>query len=350
MKRFLLFANQLYCYQILRPLQKAITERGDEAAWFLHKIPNLLTEQDAPLLSTVEAVKEFNPDAVFVPTNWVPDFFPGIKVQVFHGFDVGKRAGTRQEHARIRGLFDLYCTQGPQTTRQFEEKAEKYGHFRVAETGWSMLDPLLQPEQGTTLRDQLNIDKPIILFGSTFSPTFSSARIVADTIERLSREGRWHWLINLHPKMDADVVERYRRMQGENLNFFDSSHNTFPLLRAADAMLCDTSSIFLQYLLLNKPVVTYKTALPGPHLIDVQDVDKIEPALEHALTRPPELMQAIKQYGDFIHPYRDGKSSQRILEATDNLIRHGMGTRRSKPLNLWRKLQMRRRLGYYRIR
>jgi hypothetical protein len=51
------------------------------------------------------------------------------------------RNGT-QYHFIIRGLFDLYCTHGPNTTGRFEELAGKSGHFRVSETGWSKLDPL----------------------------------------------------------------------------------------------------------------------------------------------------------------------------------------------------------------
>ncbi len=349
MNRYLLFANQLYCYPILRPLQEAIVQRGDEAAWFIHKIPNLLTGSDGRLLESVEAVREFNPTAVFVPTNWIPDFFPGVKVQVFHGFDVGKRVGTSQEHARIRGLFDLYCTQGPQTTRQFEAKARKYPHFKVTETGWPMLDPLFRNTGHANLREQLGIDKPVILYGSTFSPSYSSAAILADRIEELSRNGEWHWLINLHPKMPSPIVDRYRNMTNDNLTFFDNKQDTFPLMHAADAMLCDTSSIFLQYLLLNKPVVTFRNAAPGPHLIDVQNIDEIEPALKQALTRPAELIEEIKKYGDFIHPYRDGKSSERVLRATDDFIANYKGRLKPKPLNIGRKLQMRKRLKYWKF-
>ena len=350
MNQYLLFANQLYCYQILRPLQKAIIERGDRVAWYLHNIPDLLTAEDGPRLKTVEAVQAYNPTAVYVPTNWIPDFFPGVKVQVFHGFDVGKRTGTRQAHARIRGLFDLYCTQGPQTTEQFERKAKQYGHFKVVETGWPMLDPLFRPETETPLREQLRIDRPVILYGSTFSPTFSSARRLAGTIEKLAHTGRWHWFINLHPKMDADVVARYRDMECEHLNFFDNRQNTFPLLRAADAMLCDTSSIFLQYLLLDKPVVTFKTATPGPQLIDINREQDIEPSLEYALSRPEPLMREIRKYGDHIHPFRDGRSSQRVLQATDEFIADHMGRLKPKPLNIWRKIQMRKKMKYYRLR
>ena len=50
----------------------------------------------------------FKPDAVFVPGNWVPHFFPGVKVRVGHGFAVSGKENTFS----IRGLFDIYCTLG----------------------------------------------------------------------------------------------------------------------------------------------------------------------------------------------------------------------------------------------
>jgi CDP-glycerol glycerophosphotransferase (TagB/SpsB family) len=350
MNRYLLFANQPYCFPILRPLQKAIVQRGDQAAWFIHNTPNLLTAEDAPLLDSIEAVQAFNPAAVYVPTNWIPDFFPGIKVQVFHGFDVGKRAGTRQEHARIRGLYDLYCTQGPHTTEQFERKAKTYKHFKVTETGWPMLDPLFEPESHPTLREKLGTDKPVILFGSTFSPSLTQAKTLAPVIHKLSQTGRWHWLINLHPKMDPSVVKTFQAMQGPHLTFFDRSQDTMPLLKTADVMLCDTSSFFLQFLLLNKPVVTFNTAVPGPQLHNIHKLEEVESALDYALTRPPELIQEIQKYCDTIHPYRDGKSSERVLQATDDFIANYQGKLKPKPFNLWRKIQMRYRMHYYKLR
>ena len=347
MKHYLLFANQLYCYPILRPIQKAIKARGDDAAWFIHDIPRLLNEDDFPVLDTIKAVQQYKPDAVYVPTNWVPDFFPGVKVEVFHGFNVGKRANTKQDHFRIRGHFDLYCTQGPDTTGPFQQLAEEHGYFKIAETGWSKLDPMFDYPTPDALRKKIGTDKPIILFASTFSPKLTSAPQLADTIRRLSASGRWHWIVTLHPKMDPAIVDIYRDMQGEHLNFFESDQEIIPLLHAADAMLCDTSSIFLEYLLLNKPVVTFNTAVPGPHVIDIHNTEEVESALERALNRPDDLMQAIVKYGDHIHPYRDGKSSERILQATDDFIANDLGRLKSKPFNLGRKLQMRKQLRYY---
>ena len=51
-----------------------------------------------------------------------------------------------------------------------------------------------------------------------------------------------------------------------------------------------------------------------------------------------------------MHPYTDGKSSERVLDAADTFQTRTLGRLKAKPLNLWRKIQVRKRLGYYRFR
>jgi hypothetical protein len=58
-------------------------------------------------------------------------------------------------------------------------------------------------------------------------------------------------------------------------------------------------------------------------------------------------MNAIRDYANRIHPYCDGRSSERVLIATDNVIRAGREGLKKKPFNAWRRLQARQRLGYW---
>jgi CDP-glycerol glycerophosphotransferase (TagB/SpsB family) len=351
MRRYLFYVSQVYSLAILRPLQKLILERGDAAAWFFDS-PNAGAAHLLPgerSLASVADVKAFNPQAVFVPGNIVPDFFPGLKVEVFHGLandDTGKPG-----HYRIRGFFDLYCTHAPEGTRNFQALAEKHPHFKVVETGWPKVDPLFATDDDTTdLRRELGIIKPIVFYASTFSPSLTSAPAIVEEIARLSRSGRWHWLLTLHPKMPAEVVDRYRRLAGPDLTFFESSQDVVPLLRAGDIMLCDTSSIALEFMLLDKPVVTFRTRVPGPQVLDVRDTGELEAALGKALTRPAEQMAAMRTFIDRLHPYRDGRSAERVLAATDDLIESGAAGLLPKPFNLVRRMKIRRQLGYYRWR
>lgn len=341
-KRYLMYASQLYALAILRPLQSVIKERGDEVAWFFDGDGEAFLTEDERLLGTISDVMDYNPDAVFVPGNWVPDFFPGIKVQVKHGL-ISHKFPDRKGHFRIRGFFDLYATHGPDTTGPFRKLACKYKHFDVVETGWPKMDPLF--EEGADLP---KYDRPVIMLGSTFTPRVSCAIPLLETVARLSRSGRWQWLISLHPKMDPQVVSAFKKLQGEYLSYPDTD-DIIPLLRAAAVMVCDTSSILSEFLLQQKPVVTFKHEIPGPHMINIDDPEKLEASIAYALTRPPELLSEIKKYTEAIHPYRDGHSSDRVLAATDLLIEQGIGHLKHKPLNLWRKFQIRKRLGYYRL-
>ena len=143
-KHYLLYGSERYALAILRPLQAAIRARGDEAAWFFDGPGGEDLVEGERWLRTTEEVRAFAPRAVLTPSNAVPHFFPGVKAEIFHGFDAGK-----PRHIYIRGFFDLYCTTGPNDTAAFGDMADKLGHFSVAQTGWPKLDPfadVFQPD------------------------------------------------------------------------------------------------------------------------------------------------------------------------------------------------------------
>lgn len=276
--------------------------------------------------------------AVITSSNAVPHFFPGVKVETFHGFDAGK-----PRHIYIRGFFDLYCTTGPRDTAQFQAIADRLGHFTVTETGWPKIDPFMQQIAGPLPPVRT---PPVILYHSTFSPSWSAAETLYEEVKRLSRGGEWKWIVTFHPKMNPDTVARYRALENEHLRFADDD-NILALFPQVDMMCSDTSSALNEFLLTRKPVVTFRNRRPGPQLIDIDEVAQFEPAIRRALSRPPTLMAAIRDYGDSIHPYRDGRSSERVLDAIDAFIAAGASNRKPKPLNLWRKLKIRRRIGYW---
>lgn len=347
MKRYLFYIEQNYSYAILRPVQEAIRRRGGEVAWLpvgREINADFLRPNEHRLENIAEAIA-WDPYAVLVPGNEVPNFLPGLKVTMLHGLISNKfrRRDGVQYHFIIRGMFDLYCMHGPNTTGKFEELAKKHGNFRVAETGWCKLDPLfdgsLQP---------VPEDRPVIMFTSTFTPRLSAAPHLLDTIRELAAKGRWKWIVNVHPKMRQEIVEQLRALASENLEFVETD-DIMPLLARADAMLGDTSSVLSEFLVQDKPVVTFRTNKPEEYLFDVQEADKVEAALEHVLSRPPELMKRIKRYVDATHPYRDGKSSERTLDAIDEMIETGRTGLKKRPRNLYRHWKMRRLLNYWKL-
>ena len=346
-RRYLFYAEQNYCYSILRPIQRVLKARGDEVAW-LPVGADLDRSEFTPAERTFESVKQavaWNPFAVFVPGNFVPRFIPGVKVMVTHGLLSEKR---RKKDGVVysfieRGLFDLYITHGPSTTPTWQDMAQAAGYFEVAECGWPKLDPLFD---GSLVRTPSA--RPVIYFASTFSPRLSAAPWLVETVQRLAQEKDWLWLIHFHAKVPPDVTQRYRDIQSGRLRVVNG-HDTLPLLMNADAMLCDTSSIISEFALLQKPVVTFRNLSPQNYMINVTRPEQVGEALELALSRPPHVMEAIADHARQTHPWNDGRCSERVVAATDRLLDKGLGHLRPKPRNLIRHWKMRRELNYYRF-
>lgn len=347
-QRYLMYISQNYSYAILRPIQDKIMKRGGEVAWFLEgsEVSHQHIKNSEVKLADIEQVVAWKPDVVLVPGNVVPSFIPGVKVGVFHGFDVGKlnRRGN-EDHYNIRHCFDLYCTQGPSTTKKFKKLAKLDNTFSVAETGWSTLDPLFLDTKDNLFIDK-NDQRKTVLLCSTFSRNLSCAAIVFETVKRLSETGEWRWLVQFHPKMDKSVVELYKSIQGEHLQFVETD-NVLPLLQAADVMLCDTSSVLIMHILQRKPVVAFNNKTNNDCLIHINKVEDIYSAIQCALTEPVDLMERIDEYCNAIHPYRDGESSNRVLEAVERFKRNKFNGLKAKPWNIIRQLKLRKKLNYW---
>ncbi len=337
-KRYLFFVSISYSYSILRPLQKEIWRRGDEVSWFIEDSSPVQLEEGERQLKTIQEVIEYDPIAVFAPGNYIYSFLPGVKVSVFHGYPINKRKEKNDEHFKIRGMFDIYCTQGESSTSVFKELEKKHKYFKVYETGWSKVDSFFSPEVTNQPR---NNKKPTILVASTFSKGISSLHEFYPIIKRLAHKRSWNWIITFHPKLqDKDLIEKYELLASKTSNItFLPTLNGGQDLNDTDAMLCDSSSIIIEYMLFDKPVVTYKNTSPGKHLINVTDVNEIEQALEEALTYPKELMKEIRSYTQLHEGHRDGKNSARILDAVDDFIENHKGNMKRKPINLFRKLK-----------
>ncbi len=343
-KRYLFYISQDYAYGILRPLQFAIRERGGEVAWFLEgqEVSAKFLHSTEKQLGSLDEVFAYQAGATVFPGNIAPTFLPGINVAVFHGFDAGKvdKRG-RNDHYKIRNCFDLYCTQGPESTGIFESLSSKPRSYHVKQTGWCALDPLFSSTQ--TVSDT----RPTVLFCSTFSKRLSCAERLYNTIKQLSQTGKWRWIVQFHPKMSRETVEKYKSLTCEHLTLVETD-DINPLLHQANVMLCDTSSVISMFLLLNKPVVTFDNISPGDHLSNVSDENELERALLSAFGKPAELMRSIEAYGQQVHPYSDGLSSQRTLDAIDYAVAN-TSTLIRKKLDILRQYKMRKKLGYWRF-
>ena len=185
------------------------------------------------------------------------------------------------------------------------------------------------------------------MYAATFTDDLSSARVLFAEIARQVASGERYWLLTLHPKTEPDIVERYRALGGDHARFFEAV-DLVPMMRAADVLVSDTSSVVSEFIVQGKPVVTLRNRAPKPHMLDIAEPEQLEAALRTALAPPTDLLERIDAYAAQIHPLRDGRSSARVLAATAALLRGELGTLAPKPINAWRKLQG--RLRYLRWR
>ena len=342
--KYLFFVTKPYSFAILEPIHQFITNaKNGETVWFTAStakniIPN------GKLLNTTEEVMAYNPDAVLVPGNIVPNYWPGIKVQIFHGLDDEVKG-----FYNITGQFDLYCTHGQESTKRFKQLAQKLKYFTVEETGWPKLDPLFdkinsKQDSKENIIKKIGFDpkKPIILYAPTFPLKYTSAY---DLFEEISKsKDKYQWLIKFHTLMDKNIQNKYRDLAGKTFKIIDDN-NVLPYFDISNILITDTSSVAYEFLPLDRPIVTYKAIARKDKGINIVDPKDLLGAITRSLLDPMEFSASRRFYLDEIHPHNDGKSSGRVVNAIkDSIARNIFSELKSKPRNWIRNRKIKRML------
>ena len=317
----ILFCMNPYSFGILEPVMQVLKEKNHEFIWFIR--PEILDKfpyQEQRFTSKIEDLVRFNSDAIFVPGNEVPHYLRGVKTQVFHGL-----AGEKKGHFRIRNYFDLYLTQGPYFTRRFSEAAVKYKDFEVVETGWPKLDvygkELHKYDSVKLTLLKKSKTKKIILYAPTFSPSLTSAPHLLTQIEELAKSKEYLIVIKFHDLMAEDLIDSYKKlsMSFENVLFIEE-RNIIKYLLIADLMISDTSSVVYEFLLLDKPVITFKNnslAIKWDNQLLFSGLVK---RVTENLLKDPFKQQRLKILNEY-HPYTDGNSAKRMVGAVEEYIK-----------------------------
>jgi CDP-glycerol glycerophosphotransferase (TagB/SpsB family) len=161
--------------------------------------------------------------------------------------------------------------------------------------------------------------------------------------------GTYQFLCVLHPVLDQETKDKFKSLESPTFNYFDTT-DLIPLFKRADIMLSDTTSAIIEFLLQEKPVVTFRNRMPGDHLIDVTEVSEIESGIKLALAKPEKTMDSIRDYVKWTHPFCDGKSSKRVIDATIAFLNKDKSHLKSKPWNIIRKWKVRKRFKYYTLK
>jgi len=341
--KWLFFVTKPYSFSILEPIQKAITESDyGIVKWFS---ASSATNYSCPgdQLKSNEEVSDYNPDAVIVPGNIVPHFWPGLKVQIFHGLDEEVKG-----FYNITGFFDLYCTTGPVMTGKFSTLAKNKKHFLVRETGWPKLDPIYNNkwsfgDQKDQLISQYELSPglPIILYAPTFPSKYTSALDLLGSIRQL-QEHDYNWIIKFHSLMDESIKEKYKKLDSNNFRIIDEL-NILPIMAGSDIMITDTSSVAYEFLHFDRPLITYQAIARREKGIDIKDPSELSSAIERSLNNLDEFSGNRETCLKDIHPYSDGNSSNRVLKGIAEILADGLqNDLKQKPQNIIRKYQIRK--------
>lgn len=336
-----LFCNLPYAFSIFKPLADALKTKGMTPLWYMNPSLRKQFPYEGEIMTSIEELEAYESDAIFVCGNDVPFWLRGVKVQIFHGL-----AGEKKGHFRIRDYFDLYLTPGPYFTERFQALANRHQNFHVTQTGWSKLDPLFQTphhilETKRRLLDAHNA-KHLILYAPTFSPSLTSAPILVETIKQLANQDDTLILIKFHDKMKPEWRTLYEGLSSDIL--IQEEQDITPLLQMADLMISDTSSVVYEFLLLDKPVITYKSTSEHIRWCDTTDTTMLYSATRALLDGEDHFKEKRKEVIALYHPYQDGRSSYRIIEATEHYIqKFGIPTKRDLPLH--RKIKMIKQYG-----
>lgn len=334
-----LFCKKPYAFGIMKPLYDELIKRNHPVRWFVRDdiIDKFPFEKECDFTASIQEIHEFNSDVIFVPGNEVPHYLRGVKVQIFHGL-----AGEKKGHFRIRKYFDLYLTQGPYFTERFKAFAEKYKNFEVIETGWPKLDKLFLEKDSYQAEKQELLDKyrakRIILFAPTFSPSLTSAGALKDHIYQLA-DSENLLLIKFHDMMNKKMVAEYKKLGKEKYNIeVVDEINVIKFLIMSDIMISDTSSVVYEFLLLDKPVITFKSFSKNIKWEDVTDPDqlivKVRETLEYDRFKSDR-----KWFIENYHPYTDGQSSKRAVDTVEEYIKnHPVPESRKIPWHRRRKM------------
>jgi CDP-ribitol ribitolphosphotransferase / teichoic acid ribitol-phosphate polymerase len=333
--KILFYISKKYSIPIIAPIAKYLENTDHEFAFFTSKkvrkelSPDLMRNK---LLQDINETKTFFPDVVIVPGNFVDYRIPGIKVQIFHGLGVEKPS-----HYKIRHFFDVYCTSGPFVTIKYNKLQKRKKYFLVKETGWSKIDHIIN-YPANNLKDKLNIpkEKKVILFAPTHSRKMQSAESLLSIIPNIINEDEI-WFLKFHELMNKEVKNSIEN--SKNIKIINE-YDITPYLHLADVLITDTSSVAYEFMILDKPIITYRTQSRKNKGIDITQSSQLREAIDRSLLDPQEFHQNRINHITEVNPYIDGKISENLISTLEKVINNNELQNRKKPLNLYRKLQV----------
>ena len=278
------------------------------------------------------------------------------KIQLWHGIGFKYiELMNRKYKNKLEAFLSLFSGRYPKydvvisTSKFYAEKVFSQA-FRAKDiwiTGYPRNDIFFRK---TTQYDLLNTDKEIIkivenfkakgyniiLYAPTFrdkNPNFSLDKILNfNRLDSFLEKLKSILIIKPHPFMNLKKEKAFK-----NILFYDSTKDIYPLLKNVDCLITDYSSIYMDYLLINKPIIFFPVDLneyislhrniqfdynwitPGPKVFSQE---KLEKELEDIFIRKLDKYKNRRlEIRKIAFDYIDGKASERIFKKVLTLLK-----------------------------
>lgn len=251
-------------------------------------------------------------------------------VQLWHGAgykNIALRSGKDPPHLREFYSKCILVTATSDADRR--RKVECFGNPRVCITGNPRNDLLFRRESGRSILDEdaRIVGDRVVLYAPTYRDApgvrpFSDADWEA--LDDLMDRRGWTLIVKLHPaEKTLNVPSNYARVIP-----IDVSVDIQNLLVFTDVLVTDYSSVATDFALLERPIIFYfydfdsyvrdsrtfyfdpHTIVPGPIVRSCDELIAKLSDLDWAQT--PDYRRRYREFAQFFHEYRDGKSSERV--------------------------------------
>ncbi|MCA9363268.1 CDP-glycerol glycerophosphotransferase family protein [Candidatus Kaiserbacteria bacterium] len=166
--------------------------------------------------------------------------------------------------------------------------------------------------------------KKIFLYAPTFRPNGSNPIDSLDTraLQQVLEKNDFYLIISLHPKF---ARKEYQTAKAENnISYIASALDLYPQLKSVDALITDYSSLYVDYLLLDRPIIFYtydigsyrvdmglhdsfEELTPGPHPKNVTE-------LKEVITEPDKYQADRKRVREILYKKTDSEACSDIYK------------------------------------
>lgn len=294
-----------------------------------------------------------------------------VNIDLWHGFPLkGMAKMDKQEQATDEHIqqywskVDMIMSYSPlYNTAMNACNGANIRQYRV--TGVPRNDALFSDESNAQLNvlyPQLDVEKETIIF---FMPTFRKSVITPNKVEgsknfnnifglpefeqteflNFLKQNRITLIIKLHPFEESYFAKELEELKSENILVLNdgmlgqANLDLYDVLGAADMLITDYSSVYIDYLLLNRPIIFLPTDLeeytgnrgllfepydfwtPGPKVFTQE---KLQDTIYQFLIGQDAYVDKRHTILNLCHSYQDAKASERIWGVIDEYIQENL--------------------------